>query len=1743
MFFNAAVIRVAYAVLLFGTSIFAAAPSPNSAKIRRDFGNVPIYFEANQGQADPSLRYLARGSGLRAAVRQDGLTLSAHGRSASMRILGASSKAALIPEERVEGISNYYLGSHVITGLQHYRRVRANGILPGIDVSYYGSGHDIEYDFVIHQGADPNAIRMKFYGGAKPAVDANGDLVLQTELGEMRQRRPRVWQEIGGTRREVSCRYRVDRSGEVRLTVGRFDRARGLTIDPILSVSTYLGGTADDNATRIAVDASGNIYVAGYTESTDFPATSGNVATGDSYDVFVTKLNPAGTSIVYSTIIGGTGDDRANAIALDSAGNAYVAGYTWSATFPNTTGVPGGGQDAFAVKLGSSGNLIYSNVFGGSINDIAYAIAVDSTGSAYVAGTTASNNFPVVGTPLRTGLGGSYDAFIAKLTPAGAMSYSKNFGGQGQDGASAIAIDSSGNAYVAGSTTSSDFPATGFQTANRASDGTTFVSVINPSGTGYVYSTYLGGSLSEWATGIAVDATGSAYVTGTTSSSDFPTTPSSFIPTKPNGNSGTSAGFITKLDPTGATLVYSSYLGGSANEGAGAVAVDSHGSVYVTGSSQSSDFPTTPGALKRTKTTLNNDIDAFMVQVAPDGGALSYSTLLGSGGSDVGTGIALDQNGGVYIAGITTSSTLPTTINAYQAASPKGSIAITDYTVFVAKIDLGSPTMCSTSVSPTSVTLPGTGGTFSFNLTVPPGCPWDTSADSFITLTSAPQGMGSSSPIPITGSVGVNLDLTNSISGVVRINGATFTVNQGEVSCADPVFDPTSASFDMNGGVRTIGITLPSPCRWNVVSSAPWISVTTNSSGSGSGSTTIYASATSFSQRTATLTIAGKTIPVTQTGSTCTATSSATGTSFPGAGGTGLVQIAPNAQSCAWTSYSLVSWIQVMGSGRGSGTTSFFVAPNPGSVSRMGGILIGDQTVNITQSAGPAGTFASYTATVFAGTGNSSGPLGDGGPATSASLSVPSGIAFDPAAGALYIADFGNNRVRVVTPDGNINTFAGGGSSTAENIAPTAAALTSLFAVAVDSTGAVYVSENWSRVRKISQGRINTVAGTMLAGFGGDNGPATQAQLNAPQGLAVDADGNLFISDTFNFRIREVRNGTITTFAGGGLSGLGDGGAPTNATLAYPQQIVFDSAGNLLIADTNDNRIRKVANNIITTVAGGGSGGDGGPATSANIINPTGVTLDSMGNLFLSQQAAVRKVDANGILSTVFGSWFVSSAPDLAADNAGNLYLSATAGSLIYKLTPVPTFCTFALGPASVQSGSGGPASITVTTNPGCGWNATSPLSWVTVNSPSGTGSGSASISIAANTGAARSGTIYVAGQAVTISQVAAPLGFFTLTPCRIADTRLDQGKPAPFGQPALIAGATRDFPLLSSACNIPAQAQAYSLNFTVVPPGPLSFLSVWQSGQPYPNVSTLNSPLGATLANSAIVPAGANGAITTLASQNTHLIIDTNGYFAPPNGYELAFYPVTPCRIADTRSDQGKTGAYGPPALNANATRDFPIAASACGIPLSAEAYSLNMTVIPQGRLDYLSTWPAGEAYPGVSTLNSSNGATLANAAIVPAGNNGSITVLAGNPTDLIIDINGYFGAPGNPGALHFYPVTPCRVADTRSGQGKPDPFGPPALVGGSTRDFPIPQSACDIPVFAQAYSLNVTAVPSGALQYLSIWPAGQPYPNVSTLNSPWAAIIANAAIVPAGTNGAITVLAGNPTDLIIDINGYFAP
>ena len=683
---------------------------------------------------------------------------------------------------------------------------------------------------------------------------------------------------------------------------------------------------------------------------------------------------------------------------------------------------------------------------------------------------------------------------------------------------------------------------------------------------------------------------------------------------------------------------------------------------------------------------------------------------------------------------------------------------------------------------------------------------------------------------------------------------------------------------------------------------------------------------------------------------------------------------------------------------------------------------------------------------------------------------------------------------------------------------------------------------------------------------------------NNPSSIAVadfDGDGklDLAVADSGSSNVTVLLGNGAGSFTQAGGSPFTVGNTPVSVAVAD-----FNGDGNPDLAVANN------GSGNVTILLGNGAGGftapNGSPfgaGTSPQYIAAGDFNNDGKADLaianFGSNNVTILLGNGNGSFTAAAGSpIMVGTAPssiavtdfnsdgkqDLAITNEGsssvtvllgngNGTFAAAAGSPVATgLDPygVATLDFNGDGKPDLAVANAGSNNVTVLLGNGSG--GFTPAG----NSPFMVGNGPTSIAVADFNSDGRADIAVTnygfepAGTNITVllgSDIA--LGFFPIAPCRAVDTRAGQSKMGAFGPPALVANATRDFPLLSSGCGLSASAQAYSLNFTVAPPGRLDYLSVWPAGQPYPGVSTLNSTDGSTLANAAIVPAGSGGAITVLPGEATDLIIDANGFFAPPNGSDLAFYLIPPCRIADTRSGQNKSGAFGGPALASGTMRNFPILSSPCNVPQSAKAYSLNMTVVPQGPVPYLSTWPADQPYPNVSTLNSPDGSIIANAAIVPAAANGDITVLAGGTTDFIMDINGYFGAAGGAGALHFYAVTPCRVADTRASQPFMGALGPPSLVANQTRDFPILQSTCNIPPIAQAYSLNMTVVPQGPLSFLSTWPSGQPYPNVSTLNSPKGTTLANAAIVQAGANGAITVLVGNPTDLIIDINGYFAP
>ncbi len=678
----------------------------------RNYGRLPLVFEPNQGQADPAVKFLVRAERGTLFLTEREAVLAPRGAAAvRMRLTGAGKPRAIQGLEPSGGVSNYFIGKDSAqwrTGIPHYSRVEYKSVYPGVDVVYYGNPQNLEYDLVVAPGADAAAIQVEYEGVKALRVDGRGDLVLKTAAGELRQKRPRAYQETVNGRVDVGVRYRLKPGKRVGFELARYDAGRQLVIDPVLVYSTYLGGSGDDRGNGIALDSLGNAYVTGQTDSANFPTTNPLQPTnGTGVDVFVTKINAAGSGRVYSTYLGGSGDDFGNSIAVDSSGNAYITGNTKSSNFPTTNPIQanngGGIEDAFVTKINSTGTaLVYSTYLGGSGDDVGRSIAVDGSGNAYVTGDTGSTNFPTT-SPLQVNNAGGVDAFVTKINAAGsARVYSTYLGGSLTDAGFGIAVDSSGNVYVTGATGSTDFPTTSpIQLSNGGADDA-FVTKINAAGSARVYSTYLGGLGFERGNAIAVDSSGNAYVTGQTNSTDFPTTSPLQL-----SNGGFFDAFVTKINAAGSARVYSTYLGGNDTDYGNAIAVDSAGDVFVAGYTASTNFPTT-NPLQPNKGT---GPDAFVTSINAAGSARVYSTYLGGNGADQANGIAVDALGGnAYVTGSTSSTTFPTA-HALQPANGTGS-----NDAFVSLIST-SPTV--TSLSP--VVSSGASQAFTFQLSDPDG--------------------------------------------------------------------------------------------------------------------------------------------------------------------------------------------------------------------------------------------------------------------------------------------------------------------------------------------------------------------------------------------------------------------------------------------------------------------------------------------------------------------------------------------------------------------------------------------------------------------------------------------------------------------------------------------------------------------------------------------------------------------------------------------------------------------------------------------------------------------------------------------------------------------------------------------------------------------------------------------------------------------------------------------------------------
>ena len=699
--------------------------TPQLSKVRQLLADQPLAFELNAGQVDRSVKFQARAGNAQVLLRARDATLSTRDAKFRVELRGANGSARIKGADQAIERRNYLLGndrSKWRTGVPTFRKVIYQDIYPGISLTYYGQHGEIEYDFEVDPGADASAIGLGFDRQTAIKISPDGDLILRKGSEEIRERKPQVYQIIDGSRHMIAGRYLLRRDREVAFDIGAYDRSKPLIIDPTIVYASYLGGSGDDTGSSIAIDANGNIYVAGTTSSTNFPTASPAFAhNGGLADIFVTKVDAAGANILYSTYVGGSGLDRADGIAIDPSGNAYVVGRvdSTSTNFPTTPGsfaptYRGGDFDGVVFKLNPQGNgLVYSAFLGGEQNDSTEGIAVDASGVAYVTGGTKSNSFPVTVNAYQGQRAGDTDAYLTKINAAGsALLYSTFIGGSGTDRGSGVVIDGNGIAYVAGYCASPDFPTVDPFQAGFGGSFDAFVAKFDTNAAGInslVFCSYLGGSGDDKAFGIAIDNTASnVYVVGQTSSNNFPV----LNPVQPISG-GSFDAFASKIRSDG-TKIYATYFGGSGDDRATGVAVNS-GGIYLTGFTSSTNLPTAAPL------QLNNGggFDAFVAKLNPAGTAFLYSTYLGGTANENFVAAVTSTNpiavdaANAYVTGYTSSVNFPVS-SALQAASAGGQDA------FVAKIADATPAAdFSLALGPSSRTI-NPGDTTTFTVTVTP---------------------------------------------------------------------------------------------------------------------------------------------------------------------------------------------------------------------------------------------------------------------------------------------------------------------------------------------------------------------------------------------------------------------------------------------------------------------------------------------------------------------------------------------------------------------------------------------------------------------------------------------------------------------------------------------------------------------------------------------------------------------------------------------------------------------------------------------------------------------------------------------------------------------------------------------------------------------------------------------------------------------------------------------------------------
>jgi hypothetical protein len=648
-------------VALFGIALPLAAQSPKG-----QFLKSPLVFEPNRGQADPAVKFLSHANGHSVFLRETDAVFAFANPAITvrMKLVGQNPQPVVEGVDLQGGVTNYLVGndrSAWRTSVPQFAKVKYGNVYPGIDLIYYGNQRQLEYDFVVAPHADPAPVQLEFEGADQVSLGPEGDLILRTSGGDVRQERPIAFQMRKGVREPVEVEF-VLNGKRATFDLGEYDHSLPLVIDPKFIWATYLGGPGDDQGNDVVVDADGFVYVTGATENLDVePAGVLAAPLGTDFQAFVTKINPAG-AIVFTTYFGGAGTDESHSLALDPAGNMYITGFTLSTDFPTVNAFQktlSGTQDAYALKLDKNGStLVYSTYFGGNSTDRGFGIAVDPGGNAIFAGATLSRDFPTTNAFQSFFAGGLGEAFLTKLGPTGTPVFSTFLGGNGNDQAYDVGRDDDGNIVLTGFTTSQNFPTHKALSANyRGGTDDIFITKFNESGSALVFSTYFGGTGSDNGVRLALDKDKKIYVTGYTSSLDFPlANPAQLFHGGINDPfTPTFDAFLIKLHADGQNADFSTYIGGEDHDSGVSVAVDKDGFIYLAGWTTSLRFY----AINALGGFLRGPRDGFVMKIASDSSVVVFSSYLGGFGSEGATSVAVDSSSNVYATGYTLSFDFP----------------------------------------------------------------------------------------------------------------------------------------------------------------------------------------------------------------------------------------------------------------------------------------------------------------------------------------------------------------------------------------------------------------------------------------------------------------------------------------------------------------------------------------------------------------------------------------------------------------------------------------------------------------------------------------------------------------------------------------------------------------------------------------------------------------------------------------------------------------------------------------------------------------------------------------------------------------------------------------------------------------------------------------------------------------------------------------------------------------------------